>query len=243
MKQTLLFLFIFTLGFNLSAQDYQINPAPVLLDSIFDLTDEFYIMKTHSALTNNTADDAQLRWTVTKVDVPSEWQYQLCDDNACYAFGQRTNIDDNVNVPVEATGNGGGTILDLGVRHRGVAGCGIFRVDVTTATDTTVILASNTYELRANVDANCVEIMTSINNLDKTKIRVFPNPTNDYFTITDNAFVKQVEIFNIVGKRMTGISFENGKAINVTSLPNGLYLIRMLDSDQQVIKTTRLTKR
>ena len=242
MKHNLLFLFIFLFGFNVSAQDFTIDPAPVFLEGTYDLTDEFYIMKTQSTLTNGSASDVELRWVVTEVDVPDAWQAQLCDNNNCYAFGQYTNVDDDVNVPVELMADST-SILDLGVRHKGVGGCGTYRVDVTTIQDTTVILASNTYELRANVDANCNVVTVSTNNFDKVKIKVFPNPTNDYFTITDNAFVKEVQIFNIVGKQMSAIAFENGKTINVTSLPNGLYLIRMLDEDQQVLKTTRLTKR
>lgn len=242
MKQILLFLFVFLIGFNLSAQDFTINPNPVFLEGTYDLTDDFYIMKTHSTFTNGSTTDLELRWVVTEVDVPDAWEAQLCDKNACYAFGQYTNVDDDINEPAEVMADSV-TILDLGVRHRGVGGCGIYRVDVTTIQDTTVILASNTYELRANVDADCNVIATSTNNFDKVNVKVFPNPTNDYFTITDNRFVKEVQIFNIVGKQMSSIPFENGKAINVMSLPNGLYLIRMLDADQQVLKTTRLTKR
>ena len=74
-------------------------------------------------------------------------------------------------------------------------------------------------------------------------MKIFPNPTTDYFTITDNPYVNSVEIFNIVGKQMAVTPFQNGDAINVAGFPNGLYLVRMLDDEGAVLKTTRLTKR
>jgi hypothetical protein len=200
-------------------------------------------MKTHASFKNNSADAVELRWEVTEMNVPEEWQAQLCDNNNCYAFGQYSNIDASVGLDVPVVLEAGeSSLLDLGVRHKGVAGCGTYQVKVTTTADTSTVLASATYELKANVDANC-EALVSNKNLEISKLKVFPNPTYDYFTITDNTLVREIQIFNIVGKRMANIAFQNGNAINVMSLPNGLYLVRMLDSDQNILKTTRLTKR
>jgi len=251
MKHTLLFLFVFLCGFNLSAQDFSIAPSPIVVNNFYDLTDDFYIVHGYSTFTNNTTEDVTVRWELTEVSAPDSWQSQVCDKNACYAFGQYTNIGgvSSLDQPLVVAA-GGTSNLDLGTKYVGSAGVGTFEIKVTTVEDTSVVLASNTIELRVNVNADGQEIdaegnviTTSISEIEKANLKVFPNPTVDYFTITDNTVVRGVEIFNIVGKRMTSISFTNGKAVNVASLPNGLYLIRMLDEDQQILKTTRLTKR
>ena len=37
--------------------------------------------------------------------------------------------------------------------------------------------------------------------------------------------------------------YQNGDVVSVANFPNGLYLVRMLDDDGDVLKTTRLAKR
>ena len=82
-----------------------------------------------------------------------------------------------------------------------------------------------------------------VSDLDKKSLKLFPNPTMDYFTLTENNFVKEIQIFNIIGKIMSVLNFQNGRAINVSSFPNGIYLVKMFDKDGGIIKTNRLIKR
>lgn len=236
MKQIILSIFLLFIGLNLAAQDFVMAPSPVVSVGDYDMSDDFYIIKTNSTLTNTTTTDAELRWTVVRINVPVEWRAQLCDENSCYAFDQKTNIDENVEVPLILEA-GTESIMDLGVRHNGTPGVGIYEIRVTTVADTTTLLASNTVEITANA------LQTSIEEFSKNSVKIFPNPTNDFFTLTENTFVSEIQIFNIVGKRMAIAPFQNGDALNVSSYPNGLYLVRMLNDEGEVLKTTRLTKR
>lgn len=240
MKQILLSFIFILLGTTIQAQVLTMSPAGgVLVEGTYDMSDLTEIVKSHGDMTNVSDNTLTLRWEVTVVDAPTKWKMQLCDKNLCFGFDQLTNVDANIDQPVELEADSS-SIMDIGVRHGGVAGCGTYEVKVYTVDDPNTVLASNTYEFRVNVNADC---LVATNNFDKSTAKVFPNPTTDYFTITDNPYVKSLEIFNIVGKQMAVTNFQNGDAINVAGFPNGLYLVRMLDDDGDVLKTTRLIKR
>jgi len=243
MKQILLTLFIF-INVGLNAQ-IEYSPADITLDTIIELSDEWISAKIYANLENNTTDPVSLRFNITSDDAPSQWEVQLCvndDTGGCFSWGVASNVDASIgiDVPLNIVANGS-SIMDLGLRPKGVLGCGSYNVTITTVDDLSTVLATGTYNFKINTDPNCETV--SISNFDKASIKIFPNPTIDYFTITDNNYVKDIEIFNIVGKRMKLNSFQNGQAINVASYPNGLYLVRMLGDDGEVLKTTRLTKR
>jgi len=245
MKHILLFVFLLSLGFNSIAQ-IEITPDVETQDTILNLTDEWTTTKMKADLYNNGSEDAVLRWEIFKIDGPADWQVQLCVDanyGGCFAWDVNSNISDDwgTDVPLIVTGGGGSSIWQFAVRPNLTPGCGTYEIRVTDTADVNTVLATSTHTFRVNVDANCEA--TSVSELDKKSLKVFPNPTTDYFTLTENDFVREIQIFNIVGKRMATTPFFNGQAINVSSYPIGLYLIKIMDKDGDIVKTTRLTKR
>ena len=198
----------------------------------------------NSTITNEFADEVQLKWTVVKIDGPDEWEIQVCDNNACYAYGIHTNINPAVGIeePTVITGSGGTSILDPKVKPNGVAGCGTYEINLSYVSNPDSILHTGTYNIKINTDPNCVALVNT-EEFTKANVKIFPNPTTNFFQITDNEFVSDIEIFNIVGKRMTQTTFVNGKSFDISEFPDGLYLVRMIDEDGVILKTTRLTKR
>lgn len=239
MKQYLLTFFIFLFGLSVQAQMVTYSTDTVFVEGVdYDLTDLFEIAKSHAEIENVSQGELNLKWVMAKVDVPQLWQAQLCDLNSCYAFGQFTNIDANLNEPLVLAASGT-SIMDIGVRHKGQAGIGIYKVEVSTVADPSTILTSAIYKFTINPD----DITGTTTLFNQKAIKLFPNPVTGYFSLTDNDLVKQLQIFNIVGKKMMDMSFQNGDAINVASFPNGLYLVRMMGENGEVLRTTRMTKR
>lgn len=78
---------------------------------------------------------------------------------------------------------------------------------------------------------------------DPPKVSVYPNPTSDFFGISNSTEVAQVAIFNLVGKEMRSFKAEEGIKYNVSDLPNGMYLIQMTNHKKKIINTQRLHKR
>lgn len=123
-----------------------------------------------------------------------------------------------------------------------MAECGTFEFTLSPFSDTSNILLTEIYRFKFNVDADCNPLVSN-ENFDKSSVKIFPNPTTDYFTITENPYVKSIQIFNVLGKQMATIPYQNGDGINISNFPNGLYLVRLQDDDGNVLKITRLTKR
>jgi len=63
---------------------------------------------------------------------------------------------------------------------------------------------------------------------DFIKVKISPNPTSDFITISSNeTTVKNIQIFNIIGKKIDELSNINQNTFNVSHLKTGLYLIKI----------------
>ena len=242
MKQILLLVFLL-LSFNLTSQVY-FSPEENLVIDTLNLSDEFATIQAESFLLNDTPDTVSLKWEIVKINGPEEWEVSLFVSGAgggTFIFGATSNIDDDfgLNIPLPIPPEDV-SYMFLTLRPNTIAGCGTYKIRVTPVSDTTNLLATGYYDYRINTTPDCT---TSTFDPGKKNIEIFPNPATGYFTLTENDFVKEIQIFNIVGKRMKTVAFQNGQAIHVSSFPNGLYLVRMLDKNGEVLKTTRLTKR
>jgi hypothetical protein len=223
-----------------------VTPDDLVLDTIIDLSDQFIVVKLSSTISNNSNQDVELAWKIKQTSGPTEWQPQVSVNGASggsFAWGIMTNYDFVLPNPVPLVlVSGGNSYFDLSLRPKQVAGCGTFELTLCPFVDTTDILLIETYTYKVNVDADCNPLVSN-KNFDKSSVKIFPNPTTDYFTITENPYVKSIQIFNVLGKQMATIPFQNGDGINISNFPNGLYLVSLLDDDGDVLKTTRLTKR
>ena len=80
--------------------------------------------------------------------------------------------------------------------------------------------------------------------IKKTKLTIYPNPFTNYIKITDEAeTVKQIAIFNLLGKKMKTYKVTSGESYYVADLPRGFYLVQMLGEKNKIIKTQRIQKR
>ncbi len=250
MKQILLFLpLIFFLLSNLNilkSQDLVVTPDDLVLDTIIDLSDQFIVVKLSSTITNNTNQGVELAWKIKQISGSSEWKSQVSVNGASggsFAWEIMSNYDPAFPSPTPLVlDSGGNSYFDLSIRPTQVAGCGTFELTLSPFLDTTDILLTEIYTFKINVDADCNPLVSN-ENWNKNQVTIFPNPTTDYFSITNNSYVKSIQIFNVVGKQMAITPYQNGDVVSVANFPNGLYLVRMLDDDGDVLKTTRLAKR
>ncbi|MDB4768660.1 T9SS type A sorting domain-containing protein [Saprospiraceae bacterium] len=75
----------------------------------------------------------------------------------------------------------------------------------------------------------------------KRALRVFPNPATEYFQLADkNDLVDQINIYNIVGKKMKTFKVVDDKKYYLNQFPKGMYLVQLVSSKNKVISTQRL---
>ncbi len=73
-------------------------------------------------------------------------------------------------------------------------------------------------------------------------IQVYPNPAVDYIMISENEAVKEVWIYNILGNRVRTYNAEADKRYDVRDLPRGMYVIRLVDGNSNLVTTRRINK-
>ncbi len=75
-------------------------------------------------------------------------------------------------------------------------------------------------------------------------IKVFPNPATHYIKLNDTEGVGSVEIYNLLGRKVRSYnSVTTDTQMDVEDLPRGMYLVRIMDEQGDLIVTKRLNKR
>lgn len=90
-------------------------------------------------------------------------------------------------------------------------------------------------------DADQVQI--TMQSTDTPNIKIYPNPATDYIELSENSKVTRIVVFNLVGREMKRFNAFNGQKYYVGDLDRGLYLVQLLDKENQTITTQRVSKR
>lgn len=72
---------------------------------------------------------------------------------------------------------------------------------------------------------------------------IYPNPAIDFISLKNPGTVRTLRIFNLVGRELLKFSVEEGARFSIADLPRGMYLVQMLNSSQDIVKTQRINKR
>ena len=72
---------------------------------------------------------------------------------------------------------------------------------------------------------------------------VFPNPATEYITVTNDDAVRNIYVFNLVGRKIKTFEVTKGERYEISDLPNGLYVIQLIGKTNKVLTTQRLTKK
>ena len=74
-------------------------------------------------------------------------------------------------------------------------------------------------------------------------INLYPNPNNGQFTLTGLEQGMTVEMYDYTGRKVSTISAsEISLQLNISSEPNGIYLIRILDKDGNLVSQKKVVK-
>ena len=92
---------------------------------------------------------------------------------------------------------------------------------------------------------NSEEIPSELIDLNLS-IKAYPNPTNNYLIITCNTVIKEsfnIVVFDSSGKKLLQKAMsQNKNLLNLEHLPSAFYVIRIINSKEQLIKTFKILK-
>ena len=76
------------------------------------------------------------------------------------------------------------------------------------------------------------------------KISIYPNPATNYISVNKDENLKEIAIFNLVGRKLkTFEEIEKDEHYDVSDLPNGMYLVQVIDNNKKIVTTQRISKR
>lgn len=92
---------------------------------------------------------------------------------------------------------------------------------------------------------NTIAINTTMtfDRLGNGDLKVYPNPASNYIKVTDNDEIDKVLIYNILGRIVKRFDAETNRKYYIQDLPKGMYIVRLLDKNQDLILTKRINKR
>lgn len=79
---------------------------------------------------------------------------------------------------------------------------------------------------------------------EQPKISVYPNPATNFISVDNADNVKQINVFNLVGRKLKTINnVVKDERYDVSDLQNGMYLVQIIDHSNKIVTTQRISKR
>jgi hypothetical protein len=229
MRRLILYFSLLLFTFSAGAQ-IVVNPDSLVVSASQDTADFAAAFE----VTNNNATTATFWWKLeVDEDFPKEWKFQVCDANTCYFDGFAQCPPNNPNVIESGVTNSNYSVK---IKPNGVAGTTLVYFNIYNDSDCTDLLLSLPINLQVGTSGLIhAEILQDLT--------IYPNPTVDKFMVNNTKSLNRMEIYNIAGKKMKSFKVVTGQEYHVEELKNGLYLVRMLDRNDKVLKVIRLSKK
>ncbi len=233
MKRILPF-FLLILGFSITtiAQDITITDNTVEVGVYLDGQNYYGNLY----FTNNTSTSMEVEWERITNDLPANWVSLICvNGGQCYT------------PEVDASPANEGWIIPAGQTQW-------LKVQIQANEATGALPGTATVVIRmkdknnptsfAEGTVNASGFATSNNNIDVSETKIYPNPANDFITISNAEGISSIEVYNLIGRKVKVFTdVTEGSTFDVSDLPKGMYLLRLLDEENDVLITKRISKR
>lgn len=188
-----------------------------------------------------------IKWKVIATNFPADWQtgaaLGVCDNTLCHSNYSNTLWNSSTNTGTSYTS---GTYSTAG---------GDFHLALDLSSTTTTGKYYLTVQLADNSNANSTKTVTfligqnptGVNNVTKTDdIALYPNPATDQVNVVYSADdnIKTIAIYNIIGKVVKVYNpLDNSSAkLNIENIPSGIYFVRLIDTQGNVVATRKFTR-
>ena len=220
MKFFIILAFI-SLTYTLTAQDIEVTPNPV---HDWETIDEAEILG-DAVIKNNSAEVKTYTWERTVISNVNNIDTWFCDPNVCYtpatnsaSFTLNPGEEGPFQLHANFTSEERALKVQIKVYENG--------------NETNFVDAIYELELEV-VGTETVAI---------NEIKLFPNPTTDHFTLTNIGNVKTLVIHNIIGAPLKQYLAEENASYSISDLPEGVYMVQLIDTDGNNVGNKRIFK-
>lgn len=174
----------------------------------------------------------QYNWELISNTLPASWSYSLCDYGGC-AVGIPASGSMSPITQSEAQ-NGVTGWFKLNLTTGSNAGSGKVEIYVYDANDPT---RGDTVSWEISWDPQTA----SVDQTDLVDFSIFPNPTNDKFSIKGKG-TYTAQVFNSLGEEVLFIEGNEESLVDVSTLKKGVYIVAIKTSDNEVISKRLVIK-
>ena len=210
------------ISINVTPNEFVLNGNPTNTD-----------VNIHIEVTNTSGIDANIAWSRVVENPPAGWLTWICDKNLCYVPTANASSPSKPNILAP----GEKMDFQIHVNPYNIEGCTAYDVTFTDWENPEIILGHISGEVCINSTVSTQSAGSS------STLTVYPNPTEDYFQISETPGLRYVQLFNIVGNKIKSFDAVPQKQYYVGDLTDGMYLVRLMTSTGKIIKTIRLSKR
>ncbi|MEP6647428.1 MAG: T9SS type A sorting domain-containing protein [Saprospiraceae bacterium] len=203
-----------------------VDPSTFVLTGNPSQTDVSY----HVLVTNTSPGTVNIFWSKRMSNNPAPWTSWICDNNLCY------NPDINSCPATKPNTLTSGQSFELQIHMNPALTEG--------SADYVVTMLDELGNTLAVINGDfLINTSTAVKETSNSNLTVFPNPSTDYFRVSEIPGLKNIELFNIVGNKVRAFEAVPQKQYYIGDLTDGIYLVRLESSNNKVIKTIRLSKR
>ena len=202
------------------------SPDPAVINTHVDTLQEKYAIDiTVEADTSYTVHWQLFLNGETWVDT---WGVQVCDINLCYLENVLRNSQSIPNhmgksthhwyVYVSPNETPGDSDMELVLYGDAEQTIEIHRIPI----EVHVAGRTNTFNVALNNEVN-----------------VFPNPAQEYFSLSNDSNVETIRLYNVLGSEIKAFNHYDSAKHSISDLNPGMYLLSMFDKQNNILKTSR----
>lgn len=175
---------------------------------------------------NNGNYSIEVRWERVRNNLPQGWDAVVCDKQCTSSDAKTFTL-----APGESISN-----FRVSFRPNGVEGIANMDIKIYEVRN-----QSNSITVNFSASASQSSGISAVSGSSTPS--VYPNPAIDHIMVQDgNNEVKYLEIYNVVGRKIEDFTVNSGGKYDVSGLPLGMYMVRMLDKNKNIIRTQRISK-
>jgi hypothetical protein len=194
-----------------------------------------------ATVVNSSNRRLRLRWDKVVEYQPYIWQSQICDKEASYPPEITSNYDPIQGVTVPVVLEAGESFdLFLTVSPYNVSGQAKIQVVFRDIDRPAKTLGIATFQINLTDEEDRAKLAAA-----GSRLTVYPNPVHDRFFLNNAPpELGRIDIYNTLGRKVrTYVDVQPGDSFAAGDLPQGVYLLSLIDKDGKVIRTMRLLRR
>ena len=241
MKASLLFSLFIVFGLPLAGQQaLSIEPSSTRKEISITSDDASYEEVFKVEVKNTSGRRIKLRWDKVTIYQPYMWESQVCDKEASYPPTVTSNYDpfQGVYAPVVLEA---GESFDLFFTILAYNTTGQSKVDITfrDIDRPDKVLGTASFQINFTDAEDTAKLAEA-----GSRVKVYPNPVHDRFFLTNAPNLGRIDLYNTLGRKIR--TYDNpqpGDSFLAGDLPQGVYLLHLVDKTGKVVHTLRLLRR